>query len=141
MRSKLSAAVVALAATAVLLTLAAAPASARLVSFSAPGHNVGCAMTGRWVRCDIRSHRWSPPRKPRSCELDWGSALAVDRSGRAAFVCAGDTTVNPRGRVLRYGRSERVGRFTCTSRRSGMTCSHGGSGHGFKLSRARYSTF
>jgi hypothetical protein len=137
MRSILSAGGVALAA-AVLLALGAAPASARLVMFSSPSHNIGCAMTTRFARCDIENRDWSAPRKPRSCRLDWGFGLEIGKSGRAGFVCAGDTTIDPRGRVLAYGTQQIMGRYTCSSRRSGMTCRNRGTGNGFRIARAGY---
>jgi uncharacterized protein DUF6636 len=52
-----------------------------------------------------------------------------------------DTTLNPRGRVLAYGSLQVMGRFTCASRRAGMTCRNRGDGHGFTLARSSYRTF
>jgi hypothetical protein len=140
-RSKLAASLFALAATALLLGLAAVPASARLVMFSSPSHNIGCAMTTRYARCDIQGHTWKAPRKPANCPLDWGNGLSVGTRGRAGFVCAGDTTLDPRGRVLAYGTQQIMGRYTCSSRRSGMTCSNRGTGHGFRIARGSYRVF
>ncbi|MDO8211786.1 DUF6636 domain-containing protein [Conexibacter sp. CPCC 206217] len=118
-----------------LLALGTASAQARLVMFSAPSHNIGCAIDNGFARCDVARHTWKAPAKPTSCRLDWGNGMAVGRRGRGAFVCAGDTTLNPRGAVLPYGRSRSVGSFTCSSRRSGMTCRNGANGHGFTVSR------
>jgi hypothetical protein len=44
-------------------------------------------------------------------------------------------------RVLKYGHSRRFGRYTCKSRRSGLTCKNRLNGHGFTLSRARQKVF
>jgi hypothetical protein len=131
-------AVVALLAALVLLP---ATASAKLVTFSAPSHNIGCAIDNGYARCDILRHTWKAPAKPKRCMLDWGDGMFVQGRGRGRFICAGDTTHNPRGAVLAYGRSRSVGRFTCTSRTSGMTCRNGANGHGFTISRSSYRAF
>lgn len=140
MRSLITAGAAALAA-ALLLALGAAPASARLVMFSSPSHNIGCAMTTRYARCDIQNRNWAPPRQPRTCRLDWGGGLEIGTRGRAGFVCAGDTTLDPRGRVLEYGQQQIMGRYTCSSRRNGVTCRNRGTRHGFRIARAGYDVF
>jgi hypothetical protein len=43
--------------------------------------------------------------------------------------------------VLAYGHSRSVGRFTCTSRTTGLTCRDRRSGHGFEVSRERQRLF
>lgn len=129
------------ALAALLLALAPAAADAKLIMFSAPSHNIGCAMDNGFARCDVANRTWRTPAKPRGCMLDWGNGFLVERRGRGRVVCAGDTVLNPRGPVLAYGKSRSVGAFTCTSRRAGMTCSHSGSGHGFTVSRSAYRVF
>lgn len=123
-----------------LLLLTTGTASA-LTMFSSPSRNIGCAMDRGFARCDVAKKSWHAPPKPKRCMLDWGNGLLLGRRGRAQFVCAGDTTLQQRGAILRYGRSRTVGSFTCTSRKSGMTCSHSGSGHGFTVSRTRWKVF
>ncbi|MDO8188986.1 hypothetical protein Q5424_20590 [Conexibacter sp. JD483] len=122
------------------LALAAEPAAA-LVMFSSPSRNIGCAIDRGFARCDVADHSWRAPAKPKRCMLDWGNGVTVGKRGRAQFVCAGDTVLQQRGAILGYGRSRTVGSFTCTSRRSGMTCSRGGSGHGFFVSKTRAKIF
>ena len=132
------------AAAALAVALASGSAAAQrssLVMFSSPSHNIGCAVERSYARCDIWRRGWKPPAKPRSCRFDWGQGLYVERRGRAGFVCASDTTIDPRGRVLPYGQSRGVGPFICTSRRSGMTCRNRRSGHGFTLARGGYRAF
>ena len=92
------------------------------------------------VRCDIRDHSWHSPPKPASCELDYGGGVAVDKSGRAQFLCAGDTTLDA-GPVLAYGRSISKGRFHCESQETGMRCINTRSSHGFFLAKQRYELF
>ena len=120
--------------------LAASSASASLVGFHSPSGNIGCYMSGKGVRCDIRHRDWTPPPPPPSCELDWGQGVAVDRHGKADYVCAGDTALNDE-RTLAYGESISRGRFRCVSKPSKMKCVNERSDHGFKLSRERVRLF
>jgi hypothetical protein len=131
----LSAALLAL----LLLVLAPSAADAALRQFQSPTKNIGCAISRSFARCDIKARTWSPPPRPAACDLDYGQGLIVERRGRGHFVCAGDTVLG-KGRVLRYGRSIRMGAMTCTSRRRGMRC-QSRRGHGFLLSRDRYRRF
>jgi hypothetical protein len=123
-----------------LAFLATAVGADAATFFQSPSTNIGCAIDGRGVRCDIREREWRPPPKPSSCPVDWGHGLTVGLRGRARFVCAGDTVLGA-GRRLQYGRSIRRGRFRCTSRRSGMRCVNRRNDHGFHLSRERARRF
>lgn len=123
------------------LAVATPSAPARTApGFQSPTRNIGCVIDSASARCDIARHDWPSPRKPASCELDYGDGLAISRSGRrGAFVCAGDTVLNAGG-VLAYGRSITRGGITCTSRASGVTCRNA-RGHGFRVSRSSYRRF
>ncbi len=131
------------AVTVVLGAIVAAPAMAKLIQFRTPSSNIGCigetVRADNVVRCDIATRNWSPPRRPARCTLDWGQGLSLGRTGRARFVCAGDTALN-RGRILVYGTRIRVGGIVCTSRRTGLTCVNL-QRHGFTLSRQGYRRF
>ena len=133
-----------LALAAVLISLSVAPtASARLVEFRTPSGNIGCigetVRADNNIRCDIRSRSWSPPPRPKSCRLDWGQGLSLNRLGRARYVCAGDTALNT-GPKLAYGATRRIGSIVCVSRASGLTCTNA-AGHGFRMSRTRVTRF
>jgi hypothetical protein len=128
-------ATVALALAALLL-----PAAAQAGPFQSPSGNIGCFINKSGVRCDIRQRSWRPPPKPRSCDVDFGQGVALDRRGRAGFVCAGDTTLGA-GPALAYGDAIRRGRFRCSSRTDGMRCVNRRNGHGFFLSRERVRRF
>ena len=117
-----------------------AVATAKSGGFQSPSKNIGCYIDSSAVRCDIRVHSWTAPPKPSYCDVDWGGGMAVGKKHRGGFVCAGDTTLNA-GPVLAYGSSRSEGRFTCTSRESGMTCRNRRNGHGFFLSRDSYRRF
>lgn len=110
------------------------------VAFATPTLNIGCYGTSVEVRCDIGRSSATRPKRPRSCEFDWGNAFGLGRTGRGFGICAGDTALpdpNRPPRILRYGRSIRVNaRITCTSRVTGLTCRNR-QGHGFLLSKQR----
>jgi hypothetical protein len=58
---------------------------------------------------------------------------------RAGTFCAGDSALG-QGPMLAYGARLRLGGFTCTSRRTGLTCTNAVR-HGFVLARERWRTF
>ena len=62
-------------------------------------------------------------------------AAVITRSGKGRIVKVTDAIGNPTSRRLAYGTSTRVGSYTCTSRRSGVTCRNRHSLHGFMVSR------
>jgi hypothetical protein len=113
-----------------------------LQSFRSPSGNIGCVMFEGGARCDIRKRDWSPPARPASCpeQVDFGQGLAVDHTGKASFVCAGDTALDPSGTSLGYGEASEVGGTQCISRSEGITCANH-SGHGFFISIQSYKTF
>ena len=123
----------ALAVACAAILVAAAPASAATF-FETPSHNIGCVISKSGARCDIREHAWTPPPKPRSCEVDWGFGLTVGRRGFANWVCAGDTVFGGK-KVLGYRKSIERGRFKCTSYRNGVRCVNKRNDHGFRLAR------
>jgi hypothetical protein len=115
-----------LAAVVALFALAPVPASAAERSFQTPSGRIGCLMTSHFVRCDplFLNDR----------------ALELGRHGRGRLVRISDTVFDPGAPVLRYGRRARLGVFSCTSRRTGLTC-RTRRGHGFSVSRERQRVF
>jgi hypothetical protein len=113
-----------------------------LRTFSSPTGNIGCAMYEGGARCDIRKRQWRPPPHPASCsdEVDFGQGLQVPRAGRASFVCAGDTTLDPSAPPLQYGSASAIGSTECISRSAGITCTNA-AGHGFFISIQSYRLF
>ena len=114
-----------------------AAAAAPAPGFRLPSGNIACLDFAGVLRCDILSGLRPEPR--RRCELDW-TGIALRRAGRATAVCAGDTVLDPRSRVLAYGTTWRRNGITCTSRRTGLTCRNR-AGHGFFLARERWRRF
>ena len=132
----------ALLATSVAMLAFAASANAFSVTFfQSPSGNIGCAIGGGGVRCDIREHSWTTPPKPATCDVDYGQGVAVGRGGQANFVCAGDTVLDPDAGVLDYGERISHHRFRCSSKTSGMRCVNRKNHHGFFLSRDEVRLF
>ena len=116
-----------LAAFAVLGAIAV-PAVAKDVVFQTPSKKIACRIydegTGLVIRCDLFFLN--------------DRAVRMTRHGRARLIHVTDTIGDPKAPVLHYGKTRRVGPFTCTSRRSGLSC-HNRSGHGFTVSREHQS--
>jgi uncharacterized protein DUF6636 len=124
-----------LALSLVVVAAGASPAAAKLRFFQSPSHNIGCVMSGKFVRCDIKNHSWPTPPKPPSCDVDYGQGVAVGkRDVRASFVCAGDTAFDPNADVLAYGDRISQRRMRCASKSKGMRCVNRDTKHGFFLS-------
>ena len=134
-------------AAAVVATLGMSPAPERnqLQSFQTPSGNIACMAhlddDGRWtLRCDIGRRDWDGGSAGEDCDLDDGDSLGLNATGRAYWVCHGDTVLGPGSAVLSYGSTWRAGPFTCTVERTGVTCRNRAR-HGFTLSRASYRIF
>jgi hypothetical protein len=139
-------AAVRVAVAVVLALIFAAPAQALVLQFRTPSANIGCIFSsepgngGPYLRCDILSGLKPKPPRPKGCRLDWTFGYELNMRGRARTVCAGDTAVNRRAKVLRYGSKWSRGGFTSLSRRTGLRCRNR-SGHGFVLSRSHSYRF
>ena len=131
-----------------LLCLGALAATATgalaFTTFATPSRNIGCAGDRTEIRCDIRTTTATFPKKrPADCDGVWGDAVSVRPTGRGTGVCHGDTALPAPGqkvRILKYGTSIHVGKITCTSRETGLTCTNPGA-HGFFLSREKIRLF
>ena len=83
------------------------------------------------------------PRHPAGGAPSYGAAVGRTGLVVAAAVlllagCGGDGSAGTSGGALAYGTTSVVGRMSCLSRLTGMTCWSGRSGHGFRLARAAY---
>lgn len=105
--------------------------------FQMPSKNIGCGYDSGVLRCDILSGLRPEPSDP--CELDW-VGFALERSGPADPVCAGDTVYDGSAPVLAYGESWSSGGISCESLEAGLRCKNG-AGHGFSLARASSRAF
>lgn len=131
------------------LLLLAAPTAAsaqtttslKVVNFRMPSKNIHCqyrSTAPAGLRCDIFS-KLRPPPSGRCTEGVW-SAVTMTRTGKARPICISDTVYTPKAPVLAYGRTWKVGGFTCTSKQTGLTCRNL-RGHGFFLSRQSWRVF
>lgn len=125
---------------ATLALLAFASSAAAFKGFESPSHNIGCILSEQGARCDIRQHSWPLPKRPKSCEFDYGGSLWVGDKGKGEYGCVSDSAMQA-GPVLPYGESIRKGRFVCTSEEIGVRCVNRRNGHGFLLSRQRVRLF
>jgi hypothetical protein len=106
-----------------------------LFAFTTPSRNIGCVLSDEGVRCDIATRTWKPPPAPASCEdLDYGQGVSLG-SGRAEYVCAGDTVLDPKATVLPYAQAVRAGKVVCVSTQAFLACRNTATGHGFSLSK------
>jgi hypothetical protein len=131
-------------AAALVLPAATAGAVSGLDAFTTPSKHIACMyqhLPGNTpdLRCDVDGVA-HPPKRPKSCEQDYGSSFGLSRTGRAQRLCVGDTVRDPKAKVLNYGVTRTYGPFTCTSRRTGLRCTTR-AGHGFELSRERQKLF
>jgi hypothetical protein len=115
-----------------LVLACAAPAAAKIVDFQTPSKRIVCMYaTGigerAFIRCDLRFLN------------DRAVILEAGRGARKVKVT--DAVGEPGSPVLAYGKSRTFGRFTCTSRTTGLTCRDRSSGHGFEVSRQRQRLF
>ena len=125
-----------LAAGLMSLAVTASASAFSAKEFQSPSGNIGCVIVnGKSVRCDIREHSWPTPPRPADCDVDYGQGVAVDGHGRASYVCAGDTVLDPSSPTLGYGDRISKGPFRCASKTKGMRCVNLDTKDGFFLSR------
>ena len=129
---------------ATLAPLAAAPVSARqseFDTFQTPSGNTQCLYDGsrKALRCTVLNSTAKLTPKPADCELDWGSDVELNATGRPSGVCAGDT-IQGQYRTVNYGVTWRRGPFACTPATTGLTCRNL-SKHGFTISKAKQRFF
>jgi Family of unknown function (DUF6636) len=104
--------------------------------FMTPSKKIGCGFfrDPTTLRCDT-NYETSFSRSGHKCtEGDYGHAFQVDASGAGKAICAGDTVMSATEQhTIPYGKTWRLGPFSCSAETSGLTCRSGG-GHGFSLS-------
>ncbi len=115
-----------------------APCSA----FRTPSRNISCFVTsdgGGYIRCDIASGL--NPLPTGSCEFDW-LGMSAPAAGKAEPTCGSDAlpTAGVDIPVLGYDTVWNRYGLRCVSRTAGLRCANA-EGHGFFLSRERWSAF
>lgn len=124
-----------------MLALALLTMASSITTFQTPSHHIGCAYSTSpsYLRCDVVDVA-HPPKRPKACELDYGSAFGLAPTKKAARLCVGDTALDPKAKVVAYGKTRHYGPFTCTARTGGLRCTTK-AGHGFVLSRQTQKLF
>ena len=100
-------------------------------TFQMPSGNIGCAIGGGALRCDILSGLRPEPTE--ECELDW-VGVSIPAEGMPGPNCAGDTAFDTKAPVLEYGETWSRGGVVCESSERGLRCTNT-SGNAFLLSR------
>jgi hypothetical protein len=108
------------------------PASAALRTFRSPTGNLGCMFHSdsgipRQVRCEWRGGN--------------DRAVVLTERGKGKRIKITDTVLDPKAKVLAYGRTTKFGALRCTSRSTGITCRSTRSSHGFTVSVQRQRVF
>lgn len=109
------------------------PLQRGVISFTTPAGNIGCTYIPAGGT-DVYAPKDGGPEL--ICDRVEPSYLRffLYKSGKAKlFRYVGDASCCSTENVLVYGDSWKKGAFTCTSKRSGLTCLRGG--HGFFISR------
>lgn len=135
-----------LLALALLLVPAASAPAFSMKVFKTPSGTSLCGFFSldngsKYLRCDVYGATNRPPKRPKSCEFDYGFSFGLESRGRSYRNCVSDAIADPRKtRVLAYGRAMTRFGMTCRSRATGLTCTNR-SGHGFTLRRDRQKLF
>ena len=120
-----------LVATAVLAAVPA-HASAALRTFRSPSGNLGCMF-------------YSDAQMPRTVRCEWRGgndrALTLTERGKGKRIKITDTVLDPKAKVLAYGRTTKFGSLRCTSRTTGITCRSTRSKHGFMVSMQKQRVY
>lgn len=131
--------------------LALAFAVTILPGITSPSGNIRCAAKGGHasvLHCDIRradyaavlQERCLNPNGEMGAGVDW-HGFELTGTGSGTVSCSGGIwytgSQRPRYVTLPYGRTRRLGVFTCTSRITGVTCTNR-LGHGLFISRQRW---
>jgi hypothetical protein len=126
-----------------MLLVLAAPAGASAADPSAwqsPSGNIGCIYIREQLRCDMRKLGNAAPKRPASCDFDYGNAFGIGRDGvKGVRLCVSDFAGGA-GPKLKYGRTWKRGGFSCRIRESGVRCTNRLK-HGFELRLGRQRLF
>jgi hypothetical protein len=117
------------------------------------GGTIGCqfasggSLPRAVLRCDIRGRLRPLPPRPKSCapnpdfDTVWAQGIVLQTTGRAQVVCAGDTTLGARGRLLREGSLWHRGGIACHMLAAQTLVCTNAHGHGFLLSPGRWRVY
>ncbi len=109
-------------------------------AFHTPTNNIHCVVYDQNLRCDLLQNDAKLPPRPKDCDLDWGNMFAMNVTGTAGRICAGDTAQAETSPTLNYGRTWNYQGFQCRSEANGLTCTNK-SNHGWFIKRAEQRLF
>lgn len=141
---------VAIAAVAMSSSALGSSAVRNVPGFRSPSGNIQCYFdqkayapggTRRLLTCGLRHADYAMQLQRRCLAGDW-HGFGLRANARPTLFCSGnpDFSIRPVYTTLAYGKSWTRGRFTCTSRITGVTCRSTG-GHGLFISRQSYRTW
>ena len=113
--------------------------------FASPSRNILCHIEDDAASCYLRDSPWKRPDVP--CEGEDAGDPTSDiqvtgaRRGEVHADCWSDFPYADAEHPLPYGGSVRVGALSCTSRRTGMTCTNARTKHGFSVNQTSYRVF
>jgi len=118
--------------------------------FSSPSGNIHCYLdpkafapngTQQLLTCGLRHADYAMKLQRRCLAGDW-HGFGLRAKTKPTLFCTGNPnySIRPVYSTLAYGKSWTRGRFTCTSRITGVTCRNAG-GHGLFISRQSYRTW
>ena len=127
------------AVTVVVTAVAASSAAAGrtvLPGFRTPSGNIRCFVVDK-LYCSIQHSAYGARLQAR-CDLDW-HGFELGPAAKGTVYCTSNAPYDmgkqrPSNRILAYGKSFHRGAFTCSSRRTGITCRNR-NGHGLFISR------
>lgn len=116
--------------------------------FVTPSGNISCSMyaDNSGANCEIREHTWAVPASidgpfGRVCDFNFGGLeFYVSQAKPANLGCyEGSSNFNgPSPETLAYGQTYSLGKMSCDSELSGVTCTDNATGHFFRVSRENY---
>lgn len=107
--------------------------------FRSPTGNIICRMDSEGALCGIGEFSYDFSPDP-NCDLaGYGQFFQVGASGLGTLACADGLPAPPNSPVLKYGAFARSKRYECGSSVEGVYCENRHTGHGFAVSRERYS--
>lgn len=115
------------------------PSNQARFDFRSPSGNIICRMDSEGALCGIGEFDYTFPPDP-TCQLSgYGQFFSVGQSGKAELACADGLPAPPDSPILQYGQFARSADFECGSSQMGVYCENRRTGHGFAVSRERYS--
>ncbi len=116
------------------------------VSFHTPSKNIYCygyvEGSETTVDCELLTKTNGQPLRPApaDCEQDWGNRFAVNDTGKAYMVCAGDTLRGSDSMLLPYDKPFNYYGVFCTATEQGLECINDDV-HGFKISKGKQEMY